>query len=108
MIPYNLHTLLAAIDFSESSHNVALRAAMMAQRIGAKLELVHVLDKRELNELQRLLGENSEVVKHIRSQTRELLLQLANDIGEPLGENAICHLKEGNVIEGHNRTGKYS
>lgn len=99
MIPYSLHMLLAAIDFSASSHNVALRAAMMAQRIGAKLELVHVLDKRELNELQRLLGENDEVIKYIRSQTRELLLQLANNIGEPLGENASCHLVEGDVIE---------
>ena len=46
-----------------------------------------------------LLGENDEVIKHIRSQTRELLLQLANDIGEPLGENASCHLVEGNVID---------
>ena len=99
MTSYSLHTLLAATDLSTSSHNAVLRAAMMAQRIGAKLELVHVLDKKEINELQRLVGENSETVKHIRSQTRKLLLQLANDIGEPLGENASCHLVEGDVIE---------
>jgi nucleotide-binding universal stress UspA family protein len=96
---YNLHTLLAATDLSVSSHSVALRAAMMAQRIGAKLELIHVLDKKELNELQRLLGKNGKTVKeHVRSQTRELLLQLANEVGEPLGENASCHLAEGDVI----------
>ncbi len=99
MIPYSLHTLLAATDLSTSSHNVALRAAIIAQRIGAKLELIHVLDKRELNELQRLLGEDGETVKYIRSQMRELLSQLANDIGEPLGGIANCNLVEGDVIE---------
>lgn len=98
---YSPHALLATTDLSTFSHNVVLRAAIIAQRIGAKLELVHVLDKRELNELQRLVGKNGKAVKeHIRSQTRNLLLQLANDIGESLGENAICHLVEGEVIEG--------
>jgi nucleotide-binding universal stress UspA family protein len=98
---YSPHTLLATTDLSTFSHNVVLRATIIAQRIGAKLELVHVLDKKELNELQRLVGKNSKAVKeHIRSQTRDLLLQLANDVGEPLGENAICHLVEGEVIEG--------
>ena len=99
MIPYSLHTLLAATDLSTSSRNVALRAAIIAQRIGAKLELIHVLDKKELNELQRLLGENGETVKYIRSQMRKLLSQLANDIGDPLGGIANCHLMEGDVIE---------
>ncbi len=92
----SLHTLLAATDLSAPSRHTAQRAAMLAQQIGAKLEFVHVLDKRELDELQRLLGEDGEVLKErIRSQTRELLAQLANDVGEPLGVSAGCHLVEG-------------
>ena len=52
----SLHTLLVATDLSAPSRFTAQRAAMLAQQIGAKLEFVHVLDKKELNELQRLLG----------------------------------------------------
>jgi nucleotide-binding universal stress UspA family protein len=96
----SLHTLLAATDLSAPSRHTAQRAAILAQQIGAKLELVHVLDKRELDELQRLLGEDGEVLKErIRSQTRELLAQLANDVGEPLGVSAGRHLVEGKVLE---------
>jgi nucleotide-binding universal stress UspA family protein len=96
----SLPTLLAATDLSAPSRHTAQRAAILAQQIGAKLELVHVLDKRELDELQRLLGEDGEVLKErIRSQTRELLAQLANDVGEPLGVSAGRHLVEGKVLE---------
>lgn len=100
MTYYDLRTLLAATDFSASSHNAALRAATLSQRFGAKFELIHVLDKKELNELQRLLGKNGEMVKeHIQSQTRKLLLQLAHEVGESLGEDASCHLVEGDIID---------
>ena len=96
----SLHTLLAATDISAPSRITAQRAAMLAEQIGAKLEFVHVLDKRELDELQRLLGEDGEVLKErIRSQTRELLAQLADEVGEPLGVSAGCHLVEGEVLE---------
>jgi nucleotide-binding universal stress UspA family protein len=96
----SLPILLAATDISAPSRFTAQRAAMLAEQIGAKLEFVHVLDKRELDELQRLLGEDGEVLKErIRSQTRELLAQLADDVGEPLGVSAGCHLVEGEVLE---------
>ena len=70
---------------------------MLAQQIGAQLELVHVIEKRELEELQRLLGET--LKEKIRSQTKELLEKLANDIGEPSGVSAGCHVVEGEVLE---------
>jgi nucleotide-binding universal stress UspA family protein len=88
---------------------------MLAQQIGAKLELVHVLDKNELNELLRLLGEKgklwqerirsqaqvslSQLADDIKSQTRESLSQLADDISKPLGISVEHHLVEGEILE---------
>ena len=93
----SLHTLLSATDLSESSHHTVQRAVMLARQIEAQLELVHVIEKRELEELQRLLGET--LKENIRSQTKELLEKLANDIGEPLGVSIGCHVVEGEVLE---------
>ena len=93
----NTYTLLAATDLSPSSRYTTQRAVMLAQQIGAQLELVHVIEKRELEELQRLLGET--LKENIRSQTKELLEKLANDIGEPSGVSAGCHVVEGEVLE---------
>ncbi len=96
----SLHTLLAATDLSAPSRHTAQRAAMLAQQIGAKLELVHVLDKNELNELLRLLSGNGEAwQERIRSQARESLLQFADNISEPLGISVGRHLVEGGVLE---------
>ena len=93
----SLHTLLSATDLSEPSHHTVQRAVMLAQQTGAQLELVHVIEKRELEELQRLLGET--LKEKVRSQTKELLEKLAADIGEPSGVSAGCHLVEGEVLE---------
>lgn len=93
----NLHTLLAATDLTAPSHFTAQRAAMLAQQIGARLEFVHVLDKRELAELQRLLGDT--LKERIQSQSLELLKKLADDVGKPLSISAGCHLVEGKILE---------
>ena len=93
----NTYTLLAATDLSPSSRNTVQRAAMLAQQISAQLELVHVIEKRELEELQRLLGET--LKENIQSQNQKLLKELANDIGGSLGIKAGCHLVEGEVLE---------
>jgi nucleotide-binding universal stress UspA family protein len=96
----NQHTLLASTDLSAPSRHTVQRAAMLAQQIGAKLELVHVLDKNELNELLRLLGEKGKLwQERIQSQARESLSQLADDISKPLGINIEHHLLEGEVLE---------
>jgi nucleotide-binding universal stress UspA family protein len=96
----SLRTLLSATDLSEPSRHTAERAAMLAQQIGAKLELVHTLDKNELNELLRLLSEKGEELQErIRSQARESLSQLASNINEQFGIRAGCHLVEGKVLE---------
>ena len=102
----SLHTLLAATDFSAPSHHTAKRAAMLAQQIGAKLELVHVLDKNELNELLRLLSGNGEAwQERIRSQARESLSQLANNISEPHSVKCWTPFGGGRSTGEHRRSG---
>ncbi len=95
-----LHTLLAATDLSAPSRHAVQRSAMLARETGARLELVHVLEKSALNELKRLFGEDSQALQErIRSQAREGLSQMAADVGEPLGVTAGQHLVEGAVLE---------
>jgi nucleotide-binding universal stress UspA family protein len=96
----SLRTLLSATDLSAPAHHTVQRAAMLAQQIGAKLELVHALDKNELNELLRLLSEEGkEWQESIRSQARESLSQLADNISGQFGIRAGYHLVEGKVLE---------
>ncbi len=96
----HLHTLLATTDLSAPSRHASLRAAMLAQQTGARLELVHVIEKKAIEELQRWLGGAGEALQErIRSQAREALVQLAADIGEPLGVSVGHHLAEGPVLE---------
>jgi len=96
----NLRTLLVSTDLSAPSRHTVQRAAMLAKQIGAKLELMHVLDKNELTELLRLLGEKGKLwQERIRSQARESLSQLADDISKPLGISVEHHLVEGEVLE---------
>lgn len=95
-----LQTLLAATDLSAPSRHAAQRAAMLARQTGARLELVHVLRKSALDELQRLFGEEGEALQgRIRAQASEALAQLAADIGVPHGVSAGCHLVEGAVLD---------
>ena len=96
----SLRTLLSATDLSAPSRYTAHRAAMLAQQNEAKLELVHALEKNELDELLRLLSENGEEwQERIRSQALESLSQLADNISEQFGIRAGCHLVEGKVLE---------
>jgi len=93
-----LYTLLAATDFSVASRRSALRAAMLSRQIKARLELVHVLKKKAIDELQQLLDQDSETLQKIRSQARKELSREAGRIAEPLGTNAGWHLMEGEVL----------
>jgi nucleotide-binding universal stress UspA family protein len=96
----SLCTLLVTTDLSAPSRHTVQRAAMLAQQIGAKLELVHVLDKNKLNELLRLLGEKGKLwQERIQSQAHESLSRLADDISKPLGISVEHHLVEGEVLE---------
>ena len=95
-----LHTLLAATDLSPPSRHAAMRAALLAKQTGARLELVHVLEKSALDELRRLFGGlGHEMQERIRSQARETLAQLAADMSGPAGIGAQSHVLEGSVLD---------
>ena len=66
-----LRRLLSATDLSELSRFTAQRAAMLAQEIEAKLELVHVLQQSALDEIRELFEDRSIILQeNIRLQTR--------------------------------------
>ena len=93
-------TLLAATDLSAPSRHAALRAAFLAKQTGARLELVHVLEKRALDELRRLFGGEGDALQdRIRTQARESLAQLAVDIGGTSGVTAGFQVLEGTVLD---------
>lgn len=97
-----LHTLLATTDLSAPARHAAQRAALLASQTGARLELLHVLEKSALDELQRLFsgeGDEADLSERIRSQTRDALSQLAAEIGKPAGVTAGLHIEEGPVLE---------
>ena len=95
-----LHTLLAATDFSAPSRHAAQRAALLAHDSGARLELLHVLETKTLDELRRILGADGEALQErIRSQAHKALAQLAADIGSPVAGEAGQHLVEGTELE---------
>lgn len=96
----SLRTLLVATDLSAPSRHTAQRAAMLAQQIGARLELVHVLEQNALDELRELFKKNGETLQeNIRSQTKKELTRLTDDLAAVLGRSADCHLVEGVVLE---------
>lgn len=95
-----LHTLLAATDLSAPSRHAAQRAAMLARQTGARLELVHVLEKSLLDEGQQLLGETGEVLSRaVRLQAAEALARLAAEIAGGPGTTVGQHLMEATVLE---------
>ncbi len=95
-----LHTLLAATDFSAPSRHAAKRAAMLAKQTGSQFELMHVIEKNALAELQQIFGGNDKSLQDsVRDQAREAMSQLATDTGEPLGVTAGIHIIEGAVLE---------
>jgi nucleotide-binding universal stress UspA family protein len=95
-----LRTLLAATDFSAPSRHAVQRAALLAHDSSARLEILHVLETKTLDELRRILGADGQVLQErIRSQAHEALAQLAAGIGSPVAGDAGQHLVEGAELE---------
>lgn len=93
--------LLNTTDLTEKSRHSTRRAAMLAQQIGAQLDLLYVLQKKALDEFQVLIGQdNSELQGSIRLQVEKELSQLIkNDVASYLGEEVNYHLIEGELLE---------
>ncbi len=95
-----LRTLLAATDFSAPSRHAAMRAALLAQASGARLELLHVLQGSALDQLRQTLGQQAEtVLARLETDAKEKLLRLAAIVGEPHGLSPGVHLTSGPVLQ---------
>lgn len=91
-------SLLVATDLSAPSRHAAQRAAMLAKRPGAKLDLVYVLEKNALTDLRRLLGEQSSAMEgRFHAQANEALTELAADMHARCGTAVDFHVVEGSV-----------
>lgn len=96
----SLHTILVATDLSAPSRHASMRAALLAQASGARLELLHVLQGSALDQLRQVLGAQAEaVLSRLMDEVRDKLRQLAADIGEPLGVSTGVHLTTGSVLQ---------
>ena len=81
-----LQTLLAATDLSAHAERAARRAAILARSSGARLQLLHVLDERELAQLEAEAAFRSADLSHAwEDLARRELQALAQDLSQAHG-----------------------
>lgn len=94
-----LTTLLALTDLSAPSRHAVARAAMVAGETGARLELLHVLQRDTLDQLRALLGQDTTAVAtRVVDETRAELAQLAAAACEARGISPGVHLATGTPL----------
>lgn len=92
-------SLLVPTDLSTAGRHAALRAAMLAREIGARLELLHVVEAGALAQLRQLLGGGNDAVEtRMLAQTDAQLAALARDIQSTHGVTAKTHRTEGQLL----------
>ncbi|MEW6749642.1 MAG: universal stress protein [Candidatus Latescibacterota bacterium] len=104
MQPVNLHTVLAAVDFSEWTGPVLQAAAEMARRYGARLSAVYAeMFLPPPYFTQRAIGPLAQVLEVQKEAARD---QLAHTVTEALGEGVSvdARLVEAPPVEGILRT----
>ncbi len=95
-----LTSILCATDFSVPSRHAAGRAALLSAASGSPMTLMHILEKRALDELKHFFLEDaSDVSERLRTQARENLDGMAAEIGAPLGIAMSTRMEEGTVLE---------
>ncbi|MFZ5484767.1 MAG: universal stress protein [Pseudomonadota bacterium] len=88
--------LLALTDFSAPARHAAERAASLAAELGARLDLLHVLETGALEELKRLFADEPDGLdERLRQQARDALTDLAAEIGTANGLSPGILLAEG-------------
>ncbi len=94
-----IRTVMAATDLSPSARHAAARAAMLAAECDARLTLVHVLDSRVVESVQRLSGQLLDTrIERIRSAAAESLSRLAEGIQRRYGVTAEVRSVTGEVL----------
>lgn len=93
-----IRAVVAATDFSFSAHRAARRAGLLAKALGAKLDLLHIVDSSTAKALLRR-SPAVEVEQPLRLEARRALDSLAEDIVAAGGVVNDRVLREGSVIE---------
>lgn len=75
--------VVAATDFSDDAGHAVRRASMLAARLGAALELLHVVDRASLDAVRQWLRTPADVADRLVEDARRLLEQSASSLGTP-------------------------
>jgi nucleotide-binding universal stress UspA family protein len=73
----NIVRIVAATDFSEHAGNAVHRAAMLARRLGAELELLHVVSRASLDAVREWVREPADFADRLVADARGMLEQAA-------------------------------
>ncbi len=81
--------IMVAVDFSEFSSNAVAHAAALARRLSASLILVNVLNRRDVETVERVLVGQTEFTaeQYIESQNQERLRRLRALLSEANAED---------------------
>jgi nucleotide-binding universal stress UspA family protein len=77
----NLDTIVAATDFSDDAGHAVRRAARLAARHGARLELLHVVDRVGLDAVRAWVREPADLAERLVEDARRLLGRCAAGVG---------------------------
>jgi universal stress protein A len=88
------HQILLVVDLTQDSLGLARRAQELATRLGAQLELLHVVEFVSVDPLGETLMPAVQMEDELLAHARKRLLALAAQLGIP---EAACRLENGNV-----------
>ena len=94
-----LTSILAVTDFSDGATHAACRAARLAADHGAKLALLHVLSRPDLETLRDLFGSAADAELALVADARHQLDELAQQLKARTGIAATSRLVVGRVID---------
>jgi nucleotide-binding universal stress UspA family protein len=78
-----IHSLLAATDFSSHAGTAVRRAFQLAGSLGASLHLLHVVDAGRLQELRALLPDGAEAQERLLAEAKRLMAEATNALDGP-------------------------
>ncbi len=92
-------SLLAATDFSDDARQACLRAAQLAQARGARLTLLHVVDRGALDALQDLFDAGVQPEAAAVAAAQQQLDRWAEELAAQTGVAALTRVCTGNVLD---------
>lgn len=97
-MPPDASLVLAAVDFSDDARRAAWRAALVAAEQGARLELVHVMNRASASALRGLLRPQAGGEGRVLDSLRAMLDGLAAEIPGGAGTMARTRVIQGEVV----------